>query len=341
MKSSASVPTHGSGKVVKCPVYGLTHVFAFYEALCTGFRTYVPVRAENRVHGSDQQSCSPSRPAVMITDHVPAVRVPRDHATIRVAAAVPARGGVEDRRDLDPAPSTRRAAAPPAAPPKDELSGPDPARDPAQRDTQSAPPRAAAAGHPQHDRALAPQHRPPRLGRAVQPRQDRPTRRNVRALVLRRARENPGWGYRRIHSELVGPEVKVAASTAWEILRNAGIEPAPRGSGPTWSQFLRSQAETIPACDFFTADLLDGTRGHVLALIEHATRRLRILGVALHPTGEWTAQQALNLIMDLADQAHRVKFMIRTADRTSRPRSTRSWPMPGSGPCFATWRRPE
>ena len=80
---------------------------------------------------------------------------------------------------------------------------------------------------------------------------------------------------------------------------------------PTWSQFLRSQAEAILACDFFTADLLDGTQAHVLAVIEHATRRIRILGVTLHPTGEWTAQQARNLIMDLGEQAHRVKFMIR------------------------------
>jgi putative transposase len=137
------------------------------------------------------------------------------------------------------------------------------------------------------------------------------TRRNIKALVLRLARENPSWGYRRIHGELVGLGVKVAASTAWEILKNAGIDPAPRRTDPTWSQFLRSQADAILACDFFTADLLDGTQAYVLAVIEHATRRIRILGVTLHPTGEWTAQQARNLLMDLDDQAHRVKFMIR------------------------------
>jgi len=137
------------------------------------------------------------------------------------------------------------------------------------------------------------------------------TRRNIRALVLRLARENPGWGYRRIHGELAGLGVKIAASTAWEILKNAGIEPVPRRTGPTWSQFLRSQAEAILACDFSTADLLDGTQAYVLAVIEHATRRIRILGVTLHPTGDWTAQQARNLIMDLGDQAHQVKFMIR------------------------------
>jgi transposase len=137
------------------------------------------------------------------------------------------------------------------------------------------------------------------------------TRRNIRALVLRLARENPDWGYRRIHGELAGLGAKIAASTVWEILKSAGIDPAPRRADPTWPQFLRSQAEAILACDFFTANLLDGTQAYVLAVIEHATRRIRVLGVTLHPTGAWTAQQARNLIMDLGEQAHRVKFMIR------------------------------
>ena len=137
------------------------------------------------------------------------------------------------------------------------------------------------------------------------------TRRNIKTLVLRLARENPRWGYRRIHGELAGLGVKLAASTVWEILKKAGIDPAPGRSAPTRPQFLRPQAEAILACDFFAAGLLDGTQAHVLAVIEHATRRIRILGVTLHPTGEWTAQQARNLIMDLGEQAHRAKFMIR------------------------------
>ena len=87
--------------------------------------------------------------------------------------------------------------------------------------------------------------------------------------------------------------------------------PAPRRTGPTWSQFLRSQADAILASDFFTAGLPGGTRACVLAVIEHAARRIRILGVTLHPTGEWTTQQARNLLMDLGEQTHRVKFMIR------------------------------
>src|SRR5580692_1458566 len=112
------------------------------------------------------------------------------------------------------------------------------------------------------------------------------TRRNIRALVLRLTRENPEWGYRRIHGELADLGVRVAASTVWEILKKAGIDPAPRRSGPAWPLFLRSQAEAILACDFFAADLLNGTQAYVLAVIEHATRRIRILGATPRPTGE-------------------------------------------------------
>jgi putative transposase len=121
----------------------------------------------------------------------------------------------------------------------------------------------------------------------------------------------PGWGYRRSHGEMAGLGVKVAASTVWEILRTSGLQPGRRLNGPAWSQFPRSQADAILACDFFTADLLDGTQACVLAAIEHAARRIRILGITLHPTGEWATQQARNLIMDIGDQAGRVKFMIR------------------------------
>jgi putative transposase len=151
-----------------------------------------------------------------------------------------------------------------------------------------------------------------RAARSMRGKTGRPaTRQNVKALVLRLARENPEWGYRRIHGELAGLGVRVSASTVWEILKTNGTGPAPRRTGPTWAQFLRSQADAILACDFFTVDLPGGTRAHVLAVMEHATRRIRILGVTLHPTGEWTTQQARNLIMDLGEQTQRVKFMIR------------------------------
>src|ERR1035437_9590336 len=121
----------------------------------------------------------------------------------------------------------------------------------------------------------------------------------------------PRMGYRRIHGELAGPGVNIAASTMWAILKASGIKPGRRRTGPTWPQFTRSQAEAILACDFFTAGLPGGSQAYVLAVIEHATRRIRILGVTLQPSGDWTAQQARNLLMDLGERTHRVKFMIR------------------------------
>jgi putative transposase len=102
--------------------------------------------------------------------------------------------------------------------------------------------------------------------------------------VLRLAKENPGWGYRRIHGELAGLGIQIAPSTVWEVLSNAGIPPTPRRGGPTWAQFLHTQAQAILATDFFTGDLLDGTSAYVLAVIEHATRRIRILGAPHIPT---------------------------------------------------------
>ena len=107
--------------------------------------------------------------------------------------------------------------------------------------------------------------------------------RNVRAVVLRLARENESWGYRRIHGELAGFGIAVAPSTVWEILKSAGIDPAPRRDGPGWPEFLRSQAQGILALDFFTTDLLNGAKVYVLAVIEHGTRRIRILGATEHP----------------------------------------------------------
>lgn len=113
-----------------------------------------------------------------------------------------------------------------------------------------------------------------------------PTVRSIRALVLRLARENDSWGYRRIHGELLTLGVKVAASTVWEILKEAGIDPAPQRTCSSWSTFLRSQAEAIIAVDFFETVTLTGARMYVLAAIEHATCRVRILGAtAVSRTG--------------------------------------------------------
>ena len=98
--------------------------------------------------------------------------------------------------------------------------------------------------------------------RSMRGRTGRPaTRRNIKSLVLRLARENPGWGYRRIHGELAGLGVKVAASNVWEILKASGVDPAPlRQTGPTWQQFLRSQAGAILACDFSASTCSTGPR---------------------------------------------------------------------------------
>jgi transposase len=131
------------------------------------------------------------------------------------------------------------------------------------------------------------------------------TGRNIRSLVLHLARENPEWGYRRIHGELAGPGIRLAPSTVWETLKKAGIDPAPRRTGPAWSQFLRSQAEAILATDLFTVDLPGGSTAYALAVIEHVTRRIHILGITPRPTGAWVTQQARNLLMDLAGRPRR------------------------------------
>jgi len=157
-----------------------------------------------------------------------------------------------------------------------------------------------------------------RRGRSGRP----PVRRNVRSVVLRLARENESWGYRRIHGELAGLGIIVAPSTVWQILKDAGIDPAPRRDGPGWAEFLRSQAQGILALDFFTADLLNGTKAYVLAVIEHSSRRARILDATEHPVQSWVVQQARNLLMDLEDAGTRVKFVCMTGTPASPPRST-------------------
>jgi putative transposase len=137
---------------------------------------------------------------------------------------------------------------------------------------------------------------------------------SVRALVLRLSRENPSWGYRRLHGELLVLGVKVAASTVWEILKEAGIDPAPERAGSTWSDFLRSQADALLACDFLETVILAGARMYVFAVIEHASRRIHILGATPHPTTAWGAQAAKNLVMDLEDNGSRAWFMVRDRD---------------------------
>jgi transposase InsO family protein len=141
-----------------------------------------------------------------------------------------------------------------------------------------------------------------------------PTRAPVRRLVLRFAGENPTWGYRRIHGELVTLGYTVSASTVWNILISAGRDPAPRRPGPTWRAFCRAQAHSMLACDFFHVDTVLLRRVYVFFAIEVGTRRVHVLGVTAHPTGDWVSQQARNLMLELDDAGRNLKFLVRDRD---------------------------
>jgi hypothetical protein len=104
--------------------------------------------------------------------------------------------------------------------------------------------------------------------------------------------------------------------TTRQILTDAGIDPAPGRASSTWAQFLPTQAEALTACDFFETVTLTGTRMYVLAVIEHAHQRIRILGAIPHPTAAWITQAARNLVMDLQDAGHRARFLIHDRDGT-------------------------
>jgi putative transposase len=136
----------------------------------------------------------------------------------------------------------------------------------------------------------------------------------LRALVRRLARENPTWGYRRVHGELAGLGYQIGASTVWRLLTVAGLDPAPRRTGPTWGEFLTAQAHGILACDLFHLETVTLTRLYGFFVVEHATRRIRILGVTAHPTGDWLAQLARNLLMDLEGAGQSFRFLIRDHD---------------------------
>ncbi|MEX0664496.1 MAG: integrase core domain-containing protein [Acidimicrobiia bacterium] len=130
----------------------------------------------------------------------------------------------------------------------------------------------------------------------------------TRRTIIRLARENPTWGYRRIHGELARLGITIAASTVWAILKRAGINPAPDRNSESWTAFLRAQAAGIVACDFFTVDTVVLRRYYVLFFIELCTRRVQLAGITTNPTGAWTTQAARNLML----RHHRtIRFLIR------------------------------
>jgi transposase InsO family protein len=128
------------------------------------------------------------------------------------------------------------------------------------------------------------------------------------------ATENPRWGYRRIQGELLKLGVHLAASTISRIMKDHGLGPAPRRSGPSWREFLRAQASDVVATDFFHVDTVLFKRLYVLLFIELGHRRVWITGVTAHPNAAWVTQQARNVTGDLADAGAAAKFLVRDRD---------------------------
>jgi putative transposase len=139
-----------------------------------------------------------------------------------------------------------------------------------------------------------------------------PVERRVRELVLRMARENPRWGYPRIAGELLKLGVRVSPSTVRRLLLAADLKPAPRRTGPSWRDFLRRQAASMLACDFFTIETVTLRRYYVLFFIELESRRVHLAGCTRNPTGAWVTQQARNL--SFTGLFERTRFLIHDRD---------------------------
>lgn len=124
----------------------------------------------------------------------------------------------------------------------------------------------------------------------------------IKDLILRMAKENPRWGCVRIQGELGRLGIKVGATTIRTLLRRHGLGPSPRRSGPSWSEFLRAQAQGVLACDFFTVETAWLRTLYVLFFIEIGTRKVHVTGVTANPDCAWVTQQARNLSFDLSER---------------------------------------
>ena len=142
-----------------------------------------------------------------------------------------------------------------------------------------------------------------------------PISRAIRLLIVRLARENPRWGSLRIVGELKGLGVMVSATTVKKILRKERIGPTGTRNGPSWREFLRAQAKSMIAVDFFTVDTIWLQRLYVLFFIEVGSRRVHLAGGTAHPDGEWTTQQARQVAWRPSERADPVRFLIRDHDR--------------------------